>query len=121
MNDYGVELNFHRPGYDFPTIGIPGYREFIEDLIEWRSYVAPGESEDESREAAHRIAAAMSEQGSPTSGSMKYSSTGQRTGWMEETIDRSLDDIARAFEDSKVIDFFLESGVLRAVGAANMS
>lgn len=112
---YGVELNFKRPGFDFPSPDMGGiFRDFVEDLVEWIGYTDPGLPSQEKREKAHRVARALHREGSPTRGAKRFSKTGRRTGWIEEAMDKAEEDIARMIEDGPFMEVFLDSEIVRA-------
>lgn len=102
--DYGLDVDRKRGPEEFPTFGA-ALQELYDDLLEWSSYVKTGLPREERESFVRGTIRKFWEEGSPTKGSRKFSKTGQRTGWIDETIDRSKDRIAMAIEDSGYVEF----------------
>lgn len=110
IEKYGLDIDRKRKPSEFPTTGF-AFRELIDELTEWLSYVKPNQNPRERQWAAGRIAGALAREGSPTRGSLRFSKTGNRTGWIKETAERSEEKIAHAIEDSNFVEFLVVGGL----------
>lgn len=99
IEDYGLDIDKRRKGEDLPPLF-----ELYDDLLEWASYVRPDLPREDRDEWRLNVANRMKIEGSPTRGSFKFSRSGKRTGWIDETIDRSIDKIAIAVEDGRFVE-----------------
>jgi len=115
IEDYGLDVDRRRPASEFPTFGA-ALQELYDDLLEWSSYVKPNLPRVEREQFTRAVIRKFWKEGSPTSGSKKFSKTGKRTGWIDETIERSEEKIAMAIEDSGFVEFVIGRAMQQGAG-----
>lgn len=97
--DYGVFIELGVKASKIPYSGNRGggKSKYIEGLISF--FELRGLSGREAEGAAFATAKIQARQGMPTVGSYKYSSTGERTGFVKTTIEKNLEGIGKLIED----------------------
>lgn len=89
FEDYGVYVNV---GVKAANVRYP-----IQVMIDW--WQDRGLSEREATRAAWATRAVHKREGIPTRASSRFSETGQRTGFVEQAVEASLDDIGAILEE----------------------
>jgi hypothetical protein len=97
MDDYGTYVNEGRKA--------GGKKVPIDVLIQWiyRRGIASGDKEV--KNVAFAIQQKIWQEGSPTSGSFKFSSNGRRTGFIDFVIDNELNDVFNELEKEVFEDY----------------
>lgn len=92
MLGYGDRVNDGTPAAVVRTWmrGASSRSRYIGGLVKWAAVVRPGITQRQALSFAYAIAGVAVKTGHPTPGSRKFSSTGQRTDFLDDTL-RSVD------------------------------
>jgi len=109
MNDYGTYVNDGRKA--------GGKKVPINVLVDWVKRKAIVNGDREIKSLAFAIQQTIFKEGSPTSGSFKFSTNGRRTGFIDIVIENELDDITAELEKEVFED--ADETVTRIVNESN--
>lgn len=88
--------------------------KYISGLLAWAAIVKPGLSLKERKSFVFAVAAKHKREGIPTRGSYSFSSNGRRLSWIENGIERFVDDVEAAFRAADFIATSFEESIARA-------
>lgn len=116
FNDYGLDIDRRRDRKEFPYPGLGKiWTDFINDLIEWASYVQPNLPRIEREQFAFAVARKMRKQGSPTRGAYRFSKNSRRTGWIDAAINASQSKVEDAIQKSRFVEMVLDENITQGV------
>ena len=101
-NDYAFAVNDGRKA--------GGKKIPLDVLVEWIEQRGIASGDKEVKNIAFAIQNAIFQEGSPTSGSLRFSNNGKRTGFIDIVIENEIAEILKQIEDTVFKEYDLEVG-----------
>jgi len=114
VEDYAEDLD-----QGVPASQVKFTSKLFNDLLAWSGRKKSGLGETERRKFVTSTIRKAQKTGFPTPGSLKYSKTGKRTGWIGETIKKSEPDIEKVFILTKFFNILIDNVVADVTQAIN--